>query len=234
MKELWYNIRTAVSDFCKTEWAKLKPMTFQDKMVYIWEYYKLHIIIGAVLIASTISIATTVHKARAGGEVVFGVAIVNDMNGNDAADQLAMEFGDYLGLVYGDQCVQANGGYSVGNTGMDYFEVASILMMVDAGAGNVDVAICQENTLKYFDTVDDVIWMDLNDIIGEDRVAELGDLIFYYKSPEGEDFPCGIYIKHHPVLAAHESTLKEPMIVFPAAAQHVEYMDDFVNYILGE
>lgn len=234
MKELWNIIRNAVSDFCKTEWAKLKPMSFQDKMVYIWEYYKLHIIIGVTLLVMTISIATTVHKARAGGEVVFGVAIVNDINGQDSAEQLAMEFGDYLGLVYGDQCVQANGGYSVGNTAMDYYEVSSILMMVDAGAGNVDVAICQESALQYFDGVDDVIWMDLNDIIGEDKVAELGDLIFYYKSPEGEDFPCGIYIKDHPVLTANESALKNPMIVFPAAAQHVEYMDEFVSFILGE
>lgn len=234
MKELWNNIRSAVSEFCKTEWAKLKPMSFRDKMTYIWEYYKLHIIIGVSLIAMTISIATTIHKANAGGEVVFGVAIVNDMNGHDAADQMAAEFGEYLGLVYGDQCVQANGGYSVGNTGMEYAEVTSILMMVDAGAGNVDVAICQENVLQYFDNVDDVVWMDLNDIIGADRVAELGDRIFYYKNAEGESFPCGIFIKDHPVLTAHSSTLKEPMIVFPAAAQHVDYMDDFVNYILGE
>ncbi|MBQ8813171.1 MAG: hypothetical protein IJZ85_01555 [Lachnospiraceae bacterium] len=230
MRDIW----DSIVNFFQTEWAKLKPMSFNDKLVYIWEYYKLHIIIFLTVLISTISIINTVRENRAGGEVVFGVAIVNDMNGNDAAEQLATEFGDYLGLVYGEQCVQANGGYSVGNTGMDYYEVSSILMMVDAGAGNVDVAICQENALQYFENVDDVIWMDLNDIIGADRVAELGDRIFYYTNADGESFPCGIYIKDHPVLAAHSSTLKEPMVVFPAAARHVEYMDDFVDYILGE
>lgn len=228
------NIWNSIVNFFRTEWEKLKPMSFSDKMVYIWEYYKVHIIIFLTVLISTISIINTVRENRAGGEVVFGVAIVNDTAGNEVADHIAAEFGEYLGLTYGEQCVQGNGGYSVGNTGMDYYEVTSILMMVDAGAGNVDVAICQENALQYFENVDDVIWMDLNDIIGEEKVTELGDRIFYYKNTEGETFPCGIYLEGSPVLEDQPLTLTDPMLVFPAAAQHVEYMDDFVDYILGE
>jgi len=34
-----------IRNFFKTEWAKLKPMNFTDKRQYIWEYYKLHIIV---------------------------------------------------------------------------------------------------------------------------------------------------------------------------------------------
>jgi len=33
-----------MKNFFKTEWAKLKEMTFREKRQYIWEYYKLHII----------------------------------------------------------------------------------------------------------------------------------------------------------------------------------------------
>ena len=36
--------------FFSGEWAKLKEMTFAEKRWYIWEYYKLHIFIGVMVL----------------------------------------------------------------------------------------------------------------------------------------------------------------------------------------
>ena len=49
-----------IKNFFKTEWNKLKVMSFRDKRQYIWEYYKLHIIFGGIAIAILGSIINTV------------------------------------------------------------------------------------------------------------------------------------------------------------------------------
>jgi len=47
-----------VRNFFKTEWAKLRVMTFAEKRWYIWEYYKFHIfmiIVGAFFLGTLIN-----------------------------------------------------------------------------------------------------------------------------------------------------------------------------------
>ena len=39
-----------IKNFFRTEWAKLREMSFRDKRQYIWEYYKTHIIAFAVVV----------------------------------------------------------------------------------------------------------------------------------------------------------------------------------------
>ena len=43
----------------RTEWAKLAPMSFTEKRQYIWEYYKLHIIVFLVVAFFTGSLINT-------------------------------------------------------------------------------------------------------------------------------------------------------------------------------
>jgi len=46
-------------NFFRTEWAKMKPMNFRDKRQYIWEYYKLQII---VLVIAIVAIIYTINN----------------------------------------------------------------------------------------------------------------------------------------------------------------------------
>jgi len=39
-----------MKSFFRTEWGKLRVMTFAEKRQYIWEYYKIHMLVGGFLI----------------------------------------------------------------------------------------------------------------------------------------------------------------------------------------
>lgn len=230
MKKLW----NYIVNFCRTEGAKMKGMTFKQKVEYIWEYYHVVIILGTLGIIAVVSLTTTIIKAHAGGEVVFGIGIVNDdMITEDEAAAVARDFGDYLGLVYGEQQVSSSS-YTVGAEDMEYGDVLSIILMVDAGAGNVDAAVCQADVIEYFRETDGGAWMDLRDILSEETLAELDDRLYYTTDFEGNTFPCGIYMGDSQLFAETSLSLTDPMIAFPIGAKHTDYMDDFVEYVFGE
>ena len=231
MKKIW----NYIVEFFRTEHEKMKDLTFKKKLEYIWEYYKVHIIVTVCIVAAGISLTKTIVAARAGGEVVFGVGIVNDDNvTSESMAYFTSGFGEYLGLTYGEQQVKAAPGYSVGNTGMEYAEVLSIMLMVDAGAGNVDAAICQADVIEYFYDNEEAAWIDLSTVLSAEKMAELADQLYYAKDPSGNNYPCGIYLEEGHIFTEAGLTLKEPMIAFPAGAQHADYIDDFVDYVLGD
>ena len=55
-KQKEHKIRKKFKEFIHEEGIKLKEMSFSEKAEYIWEYYKVHIIITAFLIFFTISL----------------------------------------------------------------------------------------------------------------------------------------------------------------------------------
>ena len=229
MKKLW-NI---IANFCRTEGAKMKGMTFKQKVEYIWEYYHVTIILVTIGIIAGVSLTTTIIKAHAGGEVVFGIGFVNDnIITEDDAKAAARDFGDYLGLVYGEQQVSSSS-YTVGAE-MEYGDVLSIILMVDASAGTVDAAVCQADVIEYFRETDGGAWMDLRNILSEKTLAELKDQLYYTTDYSGNTFPCGIYMGDSQLFAETSLSLTDPMIAFPIGAKHTDYMDDFVEYVFGE
>ncbi len=231
MKKIWNFIVTAL----RQEKEKMRPLSFKQKLGYIWDYYRIPILIIATVVFVTVSLTSTLIKAHSGGKVVFGVGIVNDtIYGEDASESLAGGFGEYLGLVRGKQKVEANSGYRVGEYGGEYAEITSILMMVDAGAGSLDAVICQSDVIDYFDLSDDTAWTDLRTFLSEERLAEFDGQLYYTTDFTGNTYPCGIFLKDSPVLANTTLSLKDPMVAFPAGAIHTEYLDDFVDYLFSQ
>ena len=229
MKNLWDSIK----NFFRTEGAKMKDMTFKQKAEYIWEYYRVAIIAVVGCLIAGISLTTTIIKAHAGGEVVFGIGYVNeDVLTEDEANAIAMDFGNYLGLVYGEECVSASS-YTVGSES-EYGDVLSIILMVDAGAGNVDAAVCEADAIEYFRDTDGGAWMDLRDILSEETLEKFSDQLYYTTDYEGKTFPCAIYLGDSFLFTESSLSLTDPLIAFPIGAKHTDYMDDFVEYVFGE
>ena len=46
------SLKETLKNEAREEQAKLKKMSFRDKLWYIWEYYKIHMLIGCVISVS--------------------------------------------------------------------------------------------------------------------------------------------------------------------------------------
>lgn len=228
LKHLW----NSVVGFFRAEWEKIRHLSFKDKLSYIWEYYKVHILAISFLIFMVISVSVGIYNNRKGGEVVFGIGVVNDTNvSDDFSDELAANFGEYLGLTYGDQQVKVLTSYTVSDEPNEYQAVLNTVIFLDATAGDLDAVICQREVLEYFPPEQEP-WLDLSTVLDAETLEALSDRIFYRKDADGKEFPCGIYLTDNTVGTEVSLTLKEPILAVIGSALHTDYMDDLVDYIL--
>lgn len=230
LKNLW----NSVVSFLRAEWEKIRPLPWKDKFSYIWEYYKVHLLIVAFVLYAFISVGVTIYNAHKGGEVVFGVGVVNDLSvPEEFSSQLAADLGEYFGLAYGDQQVNVQTNYTVSSEANEYQAILNTIIFVDASAGDVDAVICQKEVLEFFPASQEP-WLDLSTVLDAGTLEALSDRLFYFEGTEGNEFPCGIRLTDKTLGTESSLTLEEPYLAFAGSAVHADYIDDFVNYILAE
>lgn len=230
MKKLLNTIIAA----CRREAEKLRPLTFRQKLQYIWDYYRVQIFLILFILFAGISLIKTIYKAHEGGTVVFGVGIVNNLDpDNTLVEYISSGFGEYLGLTYGKEQVSANSGYTVTWSGIEYEEITSLMLLIDASAGSVDAVICEEDVIEYFYTDDESAWRDLRTITDEETLSALEDRLYYTTDADGVPYPCGVYLSDTHLCTETSLTLEEPILVFAVAGVHDEYMGDFLDYAVS-
>lgn len=216
------------------EVEKIRPLSPKEKLAYIWEYYKIHILIIAFVLYAIISLSISIYNNNKGGEIAFGIGIVNDATSADALKEpLALGFGEYLGLVYGEQQVNVNTSYTVSDEMSDYQAMLNTIMFIDASAGDVDVVVCQKDVVDYFSPEQEA-WLDIRTVLDEAIIEKLSDRLCYAKDTEGNKYPCGIYLPDATLGTESSLTLQDPILVFLTAGQHRDYLDDIVNYLFAD
>jgi len=224
----------SIANFFREEWAKLRPMTLKEKASYIWEYYKVHLLIIGLSLSLIISVGVSLYTEYKAGKIVFGIGIVNDSLAGDAiAEPLATGFAEYLGLAKGKERVHVNHGYSVNKGTSEEQAFLNILMFVDASTGDMDAAICQKDVLALYAS-DPEAWLDIRTFLDETTLEALSGRFCYAKDAEGNEFPCGLYLPDQSLNTDLSLTLKDPILVFLSAGQNRDYFDDLVYYLFDD
>ena len=96
-EKLGKRIKKNIKNFFKTESAKLKKMTFGEKLNYIWSYYKVHIIVTIGFIVLAVSLGKVVYR-NIKYDSVFHCAMVNNMLSIAQEEYIIEEFGNYLNI----------------------------------------------------------------------------------------------------------------------------------------
>ena len=223
-----------VANYFRGEWEKLRTMNLREKIAYIWEYYKLHLLIVTLLSYLLITVAVSFYTEYKAGKIVFGIGIVNDQTAGEAIEKsLASGFGEHLGLVKGKQRINVNASYSISDGKSEEQALINILMFVDASSGEIDAAICDKKVLDLFVNDPDA-WLDLSTILDEITAEKLSDRFYYTKGPDEKDFPCGIYLPDQSLNTEASLSLEDPILVFLTAGKNRDYLDDLVNYLFED
>lgn len=129
---------------------KIKHMSKKEKMEYIWDYYKIHILVGVfIIIAVSWTIYTNVNKT----EYVFNCTVLGDsINVSKKAD-----FEDKLTKIVLEEPVEKKQAY------MDFIEVKSSSndeisidpyamqkLSARVAAGDIDILIVDEKNFQRF------------------------------------------------------------------------------------
>ena len=85
------SLKEEIRQEVRQERKKLKDMSFRDKLWYIWEYYKLHmlVVLGVVLLISVV--ASSIYSSTF--ETVFYCAVINNPAGLDDVSSAPLDEG---------------------------------------------------------------------------------------------------------------------------------------------
>jgi len=130
--KLLKTIKEKLGNFFKSERTKMQEMTFREKRWYIWEYYKLHIAAGILLIFFIGSMINRTFINPPKTEYLY-IAWV----GEQTAPSILSDIGENLGVIVSNpnrERVHVHSYASTGNPQMDSMAQQLFFAMLQTGA----------------------------------------------------------------------------------------------------
>jgi len=171
--------------------AKLKPMTWKQRIDFIWTYYKDIVFVVCVLAIIPIVLLTSFIGQK---ETLFGGMVVNmDMRQNGVTyltDDLFEMLGGDSKEEYVNLQANAFDPYS-SDTAANYNQAMAAIGYVEAGI--LDYMIADEPAMEWY--ILQEIYMDLSLVFTAEELAEFGERVIYAQPDDGKPkFPVAIDI----------------------------------------
>ena len=208
----------------------LKPMTFQQRVDYIWTYYKEHMLLAVVALIILIGIIASICNAQI--EIIFSGTIANLDLTEAGASYLREDLFEHFAGKNGQE-VRLSASYfdpifsSVDSFDYNYNAAMGTVAMV--GAKSLDYIIMDEVALKFYLSQD--IFMDLRDFFTEEELTGLKDRLVYFELDDGSRYPVAVHMED--TAYARDCIDVKDAVFFSliANAPHMDVCRDFWEYL---
>ncbi|MBO5618023.1 MAG: hypothetical protein J6M63_00260 [Pseudobutyrivibrio sp.] len=150
----------------KERFRTFKQLSAKQKLQYIWDYYKIHIIVTVVLICAIFSIVKTVKRA---GAVDLYIAYVNVAVDNKVTDALSGSSG-LIVSSYKDLLITEN----PSGENLEYAYASSMKLMSAISADKLDVIIGDSYAMSYANGAEYLV--DIEDFVSANNPQLLDKL----------------------------------------------------------
>ncbi len=214
----------------QTEKEKLREMVFKDKVTYIWEYYKFHIIGVAAMIALIAYFIYGLLNPTI--QPQFYAAIINNRVSDDVLDNAASEFADRLDLNLKRENIEFNTTFYYELNGQYTFTMQQALTTY-ISAKEIDVVIAPETYFQkyaYYDT-----FAKLSDELPTDIYSSLTDQFYLTDTEEdATQSDYGIYLSDTKLFKDVTDETDPYVLGIVINAPHIENTVEFVRYLFGD
>lgn len=213
-----------------TEKQKLKDMTFQEKMAYLWEYYRIHaiIIVAAIALFSYIIIEVITPDI----ETRFYAAIIDNSINDKVWEQYNTKFTEYLNLDPKREDVQLNYNFYL-KTSSEYSMNMQQALSTYVAAGEVDVIIAPESVIKEY--VYYGFFEKISNQIPTDLYTSLTDYLFISDTEEDtEKSVYGIYLTDTKLFTENANNTDPYVLGILANSGHKENAAEFIRMLYNE
>lgn len=157
------------------EMKKLKSMTFGQKLGYLWEYYKIWLVILAAVIM-IISIFVTMYRNSQKINLI-SIGIANSSITSDSTE-VVDELIEMLGTGDKHETATVDTSYYFNDdvTSTDPNIIMKFSTMV--AAQSMDVLICSENVMEYYSEQE--MFLKPSEYLSSEQIAEMGDRVSEY------------------------------------------------------
>ena len=219
--------------FIKSEKKKISEIDgFQDKLGYIWDYYKLWIIGIAAFIVVAVYALTSLNKAHS--EYWYYMILANTMENVGTGSSLWKGFEEYAGYDLKEKDMVFNNqsyfDFTLKTTDNPYFDS----FIVFAEAGTLDAITMECNSLIALGQTGRL--MDLNSEEAASLRSEYEDRFLYYDALDADgdpvSYPVGIDISDSILMTEYHIYGNSCALGLGYLSEHVEETKKFLEYIL--
>lgn len=211
----------------------LSGMSYKDKLVHIWTYYKWVIpvlLVVIMLVSVLIASIGNLNKVK----VMAGISINVDLSDEGEA-YLREEYKEHLGLTSKKQLVvlsetQIEDMVSAANYTDNYYALMSL------------IALCSNQEVDYM-ILDDVAvrtltvhgaFMDLTKVFTQEELDAMGSRVTYIEDKETQNkWPAVLNITDTPFVQAHAPKEETVFFAFVANTPHLEETKALYEYLLA-
>ncbi len=207
----------------------LKSMSFQARLQYIWEYYKLHI--GAVLIGAVL-IVSVIHQVATYREPVLTVIMVNCNDPYNADDS---GFSEYLAAAGYDPekdsvNLQASLQFSDSQLAVSYQDAEVLGAMI--ASGETDLLFGTGDLIPAY--AEQGAFLDLSSVVPAETLAAYeGHLLYAADEATGASYPCAVELTGNSWLTRN-NYYDTCYFGILNSAPHAEAVRTFTAFLLNE
>lgn len=171
-----------VMDEFREEREAIKNASPKEKWDYFWDYYKWHVIVGAIVIClSVIFIRDIVNKK----DWIFYGAFINAYAKEEASEAMLNEFVTLADLDTENYSVMFDTSYSITVGVYDEITNSSAQkLLVNMTAAELDFVVADETTFGQYATID--TFMDVRTLFTAEELEKYQDYFYYVDMAEVE------------------------------------------------
>lgn len=170
------------------EKVDFKKMTGKQKAGYIWEYYKVHILVVIAVVAFLITI---IHHYATAKEAVVTILPINAEN---AGTGIEPDFSDFMEEYHYDskkQEIVVSSGYTFDSNDPTRSSYSYQALITVLSAGGADVVSADEQMYAYLAQAG--ICADLSEFYSKEELEQMGESVYYVTDPDtNEEYAVGI------------------------------------------
>lgn len=211
----------------------LAAMSYKDKLIHIWTYYKWIIPVMLVIII-LFSVVITGITNKSNVKVIGGIAV--NVNLSDEGERyLKEDYKEYLGLKSKKQQVVFTETIIQNTTdATDYMSNYYAMMSVIALCSNQEVDYMILNDTGVSIMAEQGAFMDLRNIFTQDELNTMQDLITYVEDEETkEKIPALLNITDTPFMKAHITKSQNVFFGFITNSPRLEEAKALYEYLLA-
>lgn len=212
----------------KTEWEKLKAMSLKDRIWYIGEYYKFHIIGAVIFLFLAASIGSAVYQGTF--PTVYHCIYMNSSSPLTVnPEPLKQDFASWLELKPKEQIITETVSIPFGETAdaVDYGSMAKVSAII--AAKDLDSIIGDRDSLEYYAAMSGCL--DLEQILSEETLVRVEDNLVYAKGEDGILRAYGLDLSQTAFAEESGLGLEPPILYIISNSKRIEKSLSLVDYI---
>ena len=222
------SLKDEIKKEAAVERQKLKNMSSQDKIWYIWEYYKFHIAILIAIVLVLCIIGTSIYNSTI--ETSFYCVFINNRtNGEVNYEILTKDFHDHMG--FGKKQEIHTESVFISYDGVvsefSYASMAKISALI--ATQELDVLVTDEENFDRYSGMSG--YLDLEQVLPEDLLSSLKDRLCYGTNQEGQKGAYAVDISGTKFAQEFGLTLEPAYCSFISNSRHTDTSIAFLHYI---